>query len=387
MARHPTVRRSSEAVRELVELQEEETKVDTQLRLLRRRLNEMAKLREDSSKYGDAIRIQRDRLAIAKWLLSLEDKTQNCPVCESPLGSHPPQLVELCRSLEEVELQNARAVAIPASFDREMTRVREEMELAVDRLKGITLRKFGVEARSEEAREAGLRASEISRFLGRVESGLVVHESLGQDGELSTEVAALRERESELSSLISHAGVTRRLNAALGKVALFAQRHIPMLDAERPDDPISLSVADLTVMVRGATREDYLWEIGSGANWLSYHVALSLGLQEFFLGQKHSPVPGFLVYDQPSQVYFPRRLAEKRGELKNFDPKLDDEDVIAVRKVFSTLAAAVAGSKDRLQVIVLDHAGSDVWAEVPSVQLVEEWRDATKLVPLEWLEE
>ena len=115
--------------------------------------------------------------------------------------------------------------------------------------------------------------------------------------------------------------------------------------------------------MKGESREDYLWEVGSGANWLSYHIAVSLALQEFFLSQKHSPVPSFLVYDQPSQVYFPRRLSGKR-EQADYDPKLEDEDVVAVRKVFSTLADVVTSTENRLQIVVLDHAGSDVWADI-----------------------
>ena len=51
------------------------------------------------------------------------------------------------------------------------------------------------------------------------------------------------------------------------------------------------------------------WEIGSGANWLAYHIAMTLALQKFFLGEPHHSVPGLLVYDQPSQVYFPKRTA------------------------------------------------------------------------------
>lgn len=50
-----------------------------------------------------------------------------------------------------------------------------------------------------------------------------------------------------------------------------------------------------------ATRDDYLWEIGSGANWLAYHIATTLALQRFFLDSPHHPVPALLVYDQPSQ--------------------------------------------------------------------------------------
>ena len=97
-------------------------------------------------------------------------------------------------------------------------------------------------------------------------------------------------------------------------------------------------------------------------------------------------MPSFLVYDQPSQVYFPRRLAvaHTTGRGDN-DPILEDEDVEAVRKVFATIAGVVQQSGGALQTLILDHAGPDVWATVPGVHLVEEWRQGTKLVPLHWL--
>jgi hypothetical protein len=158
---------------------------------------------------------------------------------------------------------------------------------------------------------------------------------------------------------------------------------LPDLDAERPTDPIELSVSDLTVKVKGTQREDYLWEIGSGANWLSYHVAVSLALQQFCI-ETQSPIPHFLVYDQPSQVYFPRRLAPSRAK-EEAEPVLKDEDVEAVRKVFTVLAGTVAKLSGALQVLVLDHAGPDVWQHIPYIHLVEEWREGKKLVPSEWL--
>ena len=197
--------RISESARELVELQDEETKVDTQLRLSRRRFNEMTKLKENAGKYGDALRIQRDRLSVAKWLTTLEDETHSCPVCDSPIDSRSPQLVELNQSLEEIERQSNRAIDVPASFDREMTRVREEISLAVEKLKGISLRKSEVESRSAEARKTGLRSAEMrGASSAGWESGLAVQESLGQNGKLlgrggGTEGARIRAEQNRFS--------------------------------------------------------------------------------------------------------------------------------------------------------------------------------------------
>ena len=92
------------------------------------------------------------------------------------------------------------------------------------------------------------------------------------------------------------------------------------------------------------------------------------------------------MYDQPSQVYFPRRLAEGGPNNNEVEPEWRDEDVIAVRKVFQAAATEVLRAKGRLQVIVLDHADHDVWGGIDGIELIEEWRGMNhKLVPEEWI--
>jgi hypothetical protein len=89
-----------------------------------------------------------------------------------------------------------------------------------------------------------------------------------------------------------------------------------------------------------------------------------------------------LVYDQPSQVYFPRGfdIAEdvRSGRTR-------DEDIAAVRAAFETVGREIVRAKGQLQAIILDHAGGDVWSGIDGVTLSEEWRDNHKLVPPEWL--
>jgi hypothetical protein len=372
-----------EAMNELVSLQREETEIDSHLRQQRRRLTEMTKLRENAVKVGDALSVQRDRLGVADWLKAMESE-HVCPVCESFLAGESQAVEELIHALREVEENLRRVSATPASFDREFLRVKEDFDLYLEKLEGISIRKTEVERRSEKASEAEYRASAISRFLGRLDRALEMQGALSESGTLADEVESLRKRQKDLSALVDDGAIEARRRRALDRVSQYAGRILPNLDAERPDDPIRLSITDLSIKVTGNQRDDYLWEIGSGANWLSYHVALSLALQQFFLSIGTSPVPGFLVYDQPSQVYFPRRLAGRRPK-DDVDPQLLDEDVQAVRKVFAALASAVTTAKGNLQIIVLDHAGPDVWKGIAGVELVEEWREGKKLVPLQWL--
>ena len=172
---------------------------------------------------------------------------------------------------------------------------------------------------------------------------------------------------------------------ALSYVNTNAARLLPMLDSERPNDPVSLEINDLSVKVKGTDRDDYLSEIGSGSNWLSYHVAMILALQQFFMSLQHSPIPGFVVIDQPSQVYFPKKLVLREDEEVDEPDFKRDEDTQAVRKVFNVLGNVVEAARGRLQVIVLDHAPREVWGGIDNIAELEEWRDGRKLVPVEWL--
>jgi hypothetical protein len=54
--------------------------------------------------------------------------------------------------------------------------------------------------------------------------------------------------------------------------------------------------------------------------------------------------------------------------------------------VFEALGKELVAAGGRLQAIVLDHAGSEVWGEIEGVTLVEEWRGHTMLVPSSWID-
>ena len=123
--------------------------------------------------------------------------------------------------------------------------------------------------------------------------------------------------------------------------------------------------------------------MGSGSNWLSYHVAVSLALQQYFLTLDSCPVPSFIVFDQPSQVYFPKRLAAKPEEELE-EPTLRDQDVEAVRHILSGMASAIEMTDGRLQIIVLEHASDSVWRGIPLVNQVADWRDGVALIPPSW---
>jgi hypothetical protein len=84
-------------------LREREVEVAGRLDEHRQRLNELRRLRESSDAYGDAIRIQRDRLALADWLRSLNTDTSDPLVVLGDGGRD--QLMILCSALDGIEMR------------------------------------------------------------------------------------------------------------------------------------------------------------------------------------------------------------------------------------------------------------------------------------------
>ena len=95
----------------------------------------------------------------------------------------------------------------------------------------------------------------------------------------------------------------------------------------------------------------HLYEMGSGANWVSCHIALFLSFLRYFSGQDNSPMPLIMFFDQPSQVYFPQ------GDEKNNE--VTQSDIIAVNKMYKTIFDEITSiEKDTSvlpQVIIVDH--------------------------------
>lgn len=375
----PSTAGIEKVLQRLSDLREQEAEEAAILSNSRQRLLEIGRLIESSKSYGDAIHIQRDRLAISEWIRellgSVDDSISDIATRRSA------HLSELCNALAGVELEIRSQATVSDKLRKEQLRLRTHLEDSIARLSDIRSQIKDLERDSEKAREEAYRADRIERYLGRLEQAIVHYEDLGEDAELVQEVGELREKIADLRAKVAESRIQRRVENALTTIQGIAGQIVSRLDVEWPNAAIQLVVKDLTLKVVQGTRSDYLWEIGSGANWLAYHVSVSLAFQRFFLSSPHHPVPSFLVYDQPSQVYFPRSAHIDNEE----DVEWKDEDVVAVQKVFNAVSEETTAANRRLQVILLDHADASVWGNIKNVKLVEEWREGKKLVPSSWL--
>lgn len=374
----PSMDTIEDAIKELDKLRDQESQEAMDLTRKRQRLLEINRLLDSSNAYGEALHIQRDRLAISDWLKRLGSDERKPLEAISPDGRDHLDL--LCEALEGLELEIRSRTTVIDKMDREQLRLRHEAEQSISKLNHTRARIAELERRSSDAREDIYRADQVERYLGRLEHAITLYERSGEDAELSAEVQELKDQISTLRARVSERAIQERMQSAVASVENIAGQIVPSLDAEWPDAPIRLVISDLTIKIVQGSRDDYLWEIGSGANWLAYHVSVSLALQRYFLKTPGHPVPGFLVYDQPSQVYFPKGVNEAE-----VDPEWRDEDVEAVRKVFAAVSKETLLAKGNLQVLLLDHADETIWGGIENVFLAGEWRNGEKLVPTEWI--
>lgn len=373
---------------EIVSLRKEENEFSFKLSTFKNRFTEMTQLMESIDDYRVSLTIQVERLNVSKWLKSLSEDEDTCPIF-GKTDDHPKEKIQkFYTSLSKLEEESGYTNKIPAAFEREYESVKTEIGKLTEQLGAIQKRiKIQSNIRNSSSEEK-YTIENISRFLGQIQYASETFEILGSDNQLAAEIESLIDRLKILRAKVNESSIAHKISIALRTIEAFTIKLMPLLDSERPNDPIKIDYENLTVIVSGEDgRDDYLWEIGSGSNWLAYHISVTLGFHLFFCKQAHSPVPNFIVYDQPSQVYFPQKLAAKEDE-QDLDPKLEnDEDQIAVKKIFNTMSKALKDSKNSFQVIVLEHADSSIWGGIEGVHEVCEWRgDNNKLIPEDWIE-
>jgi len=144
---------------------------------------------------------------------------------------------------------------------------------------------------------------------------------------------------------------------------------------------------ELTLRFDVAGQSDYLWEIGSNADYMGYHIATFLAIHEYLSKKENQSLPpfSFLIIDQPSQVYFPSNSSESSAREEN---NKRTADILATRRIFEVLANALESANHFFQIIILEHAGPDIWEKVPHTTSIESWeRKGDGLIPSAWIQD
>jgi hypothetical protein len=212
------------------------------------------------------------------------------------------------------------------------------------------------------------------KIIGRVslflESVVVEQETESIDSKIEN----LKSKILELEKTVDSDNERELLLSILNKINLQMSKWVEGLDVEYENNPIRFDINRLTMFIDTDVKPIALPQIGSGANWVAYHLLIVFALHKHFI-QNNRPVPNFIIIDQPTQVYYPPEKSDNVVEVS--------ADEIAVNKMFDFMFNVVESLTPKLQVIITDHAylKNDRFEE--SVR--EVWRDGLKLIPNDWL--
>ena len=148
------------------------------------------------------------------------------------------------------------------------------------------------------------------------------------------------------------------------------------LELEHSKYPLRFNLKKLTIVADTSDGPIPMERMGSGENWVGYHLIGHLALHEWFV-KYNRPVPRFLFVDQPSQVYFPPEPAEDRSI-----DDLGNDDRRELRRMLRMLYDAVNQLSPKFQIIITEHADIDEDWYQDSIR--ERWRGGPKLVPEDW---
>lgn len=345
---------------------------------LRKRIKSLLDFEQAAEIHQDVVARQINKLSVAD-LLPTVYSGEKCPVCNTNTFATEIHREQLRMTLSSLE--NIRAVPLKVDVKARKARIRLEEDLVpLEEAHEAARTKLrdAVAVLSQNANWlVGDRA--IDRLLGRVAEYLRTVDTGDMDDE-DAELAGLISEVNELQKKISFNW--KRREETQKEIDTRMTNWARRMEVEFKEGNASISVEDLAIKVQVDPNSDEmtsLSEIGSGANWVCYHLAGILAIHDH-LSQNDCPVPRTLLIDQPSQAWFPEELKDTDKE-GNLIPRRS-EDANRVRDIYQLLCEISAQNKFS-QIIVMDHARfADKWF----MDLVRyEWRHGNKLVPEHWI--
>jgi hypothetical protein len=365
-----------------IALEREYQRLSSEKREIRYRLNSATEFSNSESGFEHEAGEQKFRLQSIGLFKKTAAPQHICPICEAKheetdnagaIIQHA--IADLARKLDGVERNRPRITGY-------MQGLVTEQALLADKIKKT--RESIDQIRSKSAEFAGLYDTNLlkSRIAGRVSLYLDGINWSDDTGPLKKQIAALEPQIEELEAKLDPDALKERLDAQLSIISEDMTRWARELGLEHSEHPIRLDVQKLTVVAETPHGRTPLYRMGSGENWVGYHLVTYLALAKWFI-KENRPVGRFIFFDQPTQVYFPSDKAVS-GKIEEIE---SDEDRKAVKKMFEWLFKVVEKElAPDLQVIVTDHADiEEDWYQSAIVD--EKWRGDTALIPKHWYTE
>ncbi|RUV42550.1 MAG: DUF3732 domain-containing protein [Mesorhizobium sp.] len=342
---------------------------------LKDRVDEARVFGSNRDAYEGELFEQRSRLEALNIFPDLSVGGHQCPLCDSYIDS-PRILLEQLRTevsevgdrLTSLRSQNPRLQSYIVELETQLEDVSRRIRENQSQLNAVVRQNELYRIQQEDAVKR-------SRVQGRI-SAFLESKAPAEESEQRVRLGAMKRRVEQLMSELSGDNYEDRLSNVEYVLSDYMTEYARDLELEHADGRTRLDLRRLTVVAETRTHGSIRLEnMGSGDNWVGCHVLTHMALHRIFR-ERNRPVPAFVIFDQPSKAHYPP------SELQTSDNDIEDDDRIAVRRLFRFIQQRTAESK--FQTIVIDHADeAEAWFQDA---VVARWRGGEKLVPDQWLE-
>ena len=356
-------------IQERASLRRQLRDVDDELRLVQQLISEEADVASEAS-------IQANRLEAVEYVATdVVSGLDACPLCDQALPEPDPTVTDLLALRGSLDTSLRAAATTRPRRDSVIRDLAQRRSAIVNELKENTL-----------AMEAADRAEQILTDYEDLRERRIflqgrISQQLTRSGpnetslaDLAREVDKRRSRLLNIERLMEDFDGESRLRSIIDEIGGDMTRWAQRLELEHSEDFVRLDLAGPTVVAFTPGGRSPLRRIGSAENWVGYHLVAHLALHRW-LTLNERPVPRFIMFDQPSQAFFPEEAPDAAD--------IQDADWEAVRRQFMLMWDVVESLEGNLQIIVCDHANLDNdWFQD---NLVDNWRGGKALIPEDWL--
>ena len=334
--------------------------------------------------YTAAVQEHADRLSVVRLFDHDEQgHISSCPLCTQPLGEDAPpsvamlngSLARMQAELNGMQQQRPQLQQYLTGRQQQLAALREQVQRADGLVRGLR-------RAQQSSSQAADRDDKALKLAGKIEGYLEQLGDLPDIARLDERIVREQRNVDDLKRQLNTQDVMAIIESSLSMIAKDMTEWASDLQLSHAGYPHRLDWRRLTV-VADHDRLIPMERMGSGENWLGCHLICLLALHKFFI-EKKRPVPHFIVFDQPTQVYFPQLSGYQALDGTVQDLAAVGADEAAVRRLFALFFKVVQKLNPYLQIIVTEHANLDT-PEFKAALVEEPWTNGRALIPQEWI--
>ncbi|WP_430231324.1 DUF3732 domain-containing protein [Nitrosomonas communis] len=364
-------------VDEFASLTQERTALLEQQRRLRDEISSVRVFEREEKGFSKEANEQLSRLRTI-GIFEGEQPGHECPLCSQslPEDTRVPAVETMQTALADISAQLDTVTRAAPRVESALGELEEKLANIQKALANNRSKLESVRSSNDWIAQAQDDSARKSLILGRISLYIESLPDLPDTRALEEQAQRLRNACASLEEELSDERMQERVDSIISILGQTMTEWARGLELEHSKFPLRLDIKKLSIVADTDDGPVSMERMGSGENWVGYHLIGHLVLHEWFT--KHSrPVPRILFLDQPSQVYFPPE--------KDVDGSLElikDDDRQAIRRMFRLIFETVGALAPDFQIILTEHADLDETWYQDAVQ--ERWRGGLKLVPDEW---